>query len=65
MVFPRPEEGMGIGLRKDDHLLRPDPYLNHKKILVPEPLFLPPFPFYAVLMSYLLYSEACTNPSSL
>ena len=24
-----------------------------------------PPPFYAVLMSYLLYSEACTNPSSL
>ena len=41
--FPtsRAEEGMGIGLEKDDHLLRPDPYSNHKNILVPEPLLLP------------------------
>ena len=39
MVFSRPEEGIEIGLEKDDDILRPDPYLNHKKILVPEPLF--------------------------
>ena len=37
----RPEEGMGIGHQKDDDLLRPDPYSNHKNILVPEPLLLP------------------------
>ena len=55
--FPtsRAEEGMGIGLEKDDHLLRPDPYLNHQKKKKRNSYlnrYFLTLPFYAVLMSY-------------